>query len=60
MFRNNLNPPQKSLPTIQTKCNNDYHDSWWCNNERNQLESWFSFSKPNLEAFKIIKILKII
>ena len=38
----------------------DYYDSRWRNNERNQLESWFSFSKPILEAFKIINILKII
>ena len=30
------------------------------NNERNQLESWFSYSKSILEAFKIINILKII
>ena len=62
MFKNNLNPPppEKSLTYVQTKCNNDYHDSRWRNNERNQLESWFSFSKPILEAFKIINILKII
>ena len=63
MFKNNLTPPppkKKSLTYVQTKCNNDYHDSRWSNNERNQLESWFSFSKPILEAFKIIDILKII
>ena len=60
MFENNLPPPPKSLTYVQTKCNNDYHDSRWCNNERNQLESWFSFSKPILEAFKTINILKII
>ena len=34
--------------------------SRWRNNDRNQLESWFSFSKLILEAFKIINILKII
>ena len=61
MFKNNSNPPlKKSLTYVQTKCNNDYHDSRWRNNERNQLESWFSFSKPILEAFEIINILKII
>ena len=59
MFKNNLNPPPPQT-YVQTKCNNDYHDSRWRNNERNQLESWFSFSKPILEAFKIIDILKII
>ena len=53
-------PPPKSLSNVQTKCNNDYNDSRWRNNERNQLGSWFSFSKPILEAFKIINILKII
>ena len=61
MFENNLNPPPpKSFSNVQTKCNNDYHDSQWRNNERNQLDSWFSFSKAILEAFKIINILKII
>ena len=29
-------------------------------NERNQFDWWFSFSKPILEAFKFITILKII
>ena len=38
----------------------NYHDSWWRNNERNQLDSWFSFLKPILEAFKFINTLKII
>ena len=63
MFKNNSNPPptkKKSLTNIQTKCNNDYHDSRWRHNERNQLESCFSFSKLIWEAFKIINILKII
>ena len=62
MFKNNLYPPpqKKSLSNVQTKCKNDYHDSRWRNNERNQLDSWFSFSKPILEAFKSINILKII
>ena len=62
MFKNNLNPPppKKKSSNFQTKCNNDYHDSRWRNNERNQLDSWFSFSKAILEAFKIINILKII
>ena len=64
MFKNNLNlpppPKKKSLTYVQTKGINDYHDSRWRNNEHNQLESWFSFSKPILEAFKIITILKII
>ena len=30
MFKNNLTPPpkkKKSLANVQTKCNNDYHDS---------------------------------
>ena len=65
MFKNNLNPPppkKKSLTkfNVQTKCNNGYHDSRWRNYERNQLESWFSFSKPISEAFKIINIFTII
>ena len=61
MFKNNLNTPPPKVPlNFQTKCNNDYHDSRWRNNEHNQLLSWFSFSKPILEAFKIIDILKII
>ena len=62
MFKNNFwtPPPQKSLWNVQTKCNNDYQDNQWRNNERNQLDSWFSFSKPIFEAFKIINILKII
>ena len=62
MFKNNLTPPlkKKSLSNFQTKCNNDYHDSRWRNNERKQLDSWFSLSKPILEAFKIVNILKII
>ena len=63
MFKNNFwTPPKKSpgLWNVQTKCNNDYQDNWWCNNERNQLDSWFSFSKPIFEAFKMINILKII
>ena len=61
MFKNNLNPPPKKFfSNVQTKCNNDYSDSRWRNNERNQLDSWFSFSKAILEAFKIINILKII
>ena len=61
MFKNNFwTPPPKSLWNIQTKCNNDYQDNRWRNNECNQLDSWFSFSKPIFEAFKIINILKII
>ena len=61
MFKNNLTPPpQKKSSNVQTKCNNGYHDSRWRNNERNQLDSWFFFSKAILEAFKIINILKII
>ena len=42
MFKNNLTPPPKKSPShnyVQTKCNNDYHDSRRRNNERNQLES---------------------
>ena len=35
-------------------------DSRWCNNERNHLDSHFSFLKPLLEDFKFIYILKII
>ena len=38
----------------------DYHDSQWCNNERNHLDSYLSFLKPLLDAFKFIYILKII
>ena len=62
MFKHNFwTPPQKkSLWNVQNKCNNDYQDNRWYNNERNQLDSWFSFSKPIFEAFKIINILKII
>ena len=62
MFKNNLTSPpkKKSLSNVQTKCNNDYHGSQWRNNEPNHLDSWFSFSKPILEAFKITYILKII
>ena len=62
MFKNNLTPPpkKKSLSNFQTKCNNDYHDSRWRSNESNQLDSWFSFSRPISEAFKIINIFKII
>ena len=41
MFKPDLNPPpqKKSITYVQTKCNNDYHDSRSHNNERNQLES---------------------
>ena len=63
MFQNDLNPPPpKKSPSQMFKPNAtmNYHDSWWRNNERNQLDSWFSFSKPILEAFKFINILKII
>ena len=61
MLKNNLTPPpKKKSSNFQTKCNIDYHDSRWRNSERNQLDSWFSFSKSILEAFKIINILKII
>ena len=38
----------------------NYHDRQWCNNERNHLDSRFSFLKTILEAFKFIYILKII
>ena len=38
----------------------NYHDSQWRNNERNHLDSHFSFLKPLLEDFKFIYILKII
>ena len=38
----------------------NYHDSQWHNNERNHLDSYFSFLKPHLEAFKFIYISKII
>ena len=43
MFNLTPPPPPKSLTYVQTKSNNDYHDSRWRNNERNQFESWFSF-----------------
>ena len=35
------------------------HNSQWCNNERNHLDSHF-YLKPLLEDFKFIYILKII
>ena len=38
----------------------NYLDSRWSNNERNQLDSCFSFLKPILEVFELIRILKII
>ena len=38
----------------------NYHDSRWRHNERNHLDSHFSFLKPLLEDFKFISILKII
>ena len=38
----------------------NYHDSQCHNNECNHLDSYFSFLKPLLEAFKSIYILKII
>ena len=61
MFKNNFWTPQKSPSKMfKPKCNNDYQDNRWRNNERNQLGSWFSFSKSIFEAFKIINILKII
>ena len=36
------------------------HDSQWRNNERNPLDSCFSFLIPLLEPFKFIYILTII
>ena len=36
----------------------NYHDSQWCNNECNNLYSYFSFIKPALEAFLIHLYLK--
>ena len=39
MFNNNPPPQKKALTYVQIKCNNDYHDSRYRNNERNQLES---------------------
>ena len=38
----------------------NYDDSQWLNNERNRLDSCFSFFKPFLEAFEFIYIWKII
>ena len=38
----------------------NYHDSRSRNNERNHLDSHFSFLRPLLEDFKFIYILKII
>ena len=38
----------------------NYHDSQLCNNERNHLDSYFSFLNHLLEAFKFLHILKII
>ena len=37
-----------------------YHNSQWCSNECNDLDSYLSFLKPVLEAFKLIHILKVI
>ena len=37
-----------------------YHYRQWCNNEHNNLDSYFPFLKPPLEAFKFIHILNII
>ena len=37
----------------------NYHDSRWCNNEHNRLDSYFSFLNPLLEAFKFMYIFKI-
>ena len=60
MFKNNFWTPPKSpcemfKPNARmiTKTTDD-------TTERNHLDSWFSFSKPIFEAFKIINILKII
>ena len=38
----------------------NYHENLWSNNERNNLDSYFSSLKQLLEAFKFIYILKII
>ena len=63
MLQNTLTPP-KSLSQLtflfKPNATMNYHDSRWHNNERNQLDSCFSFLKPHLEVFKFIYILKII
>ena len=38
----------------------NYHDGQWCNYEHDNIDSYFSFLKPLLEAFKFIYIVKII
>ena len=38
----------------------NYNENQWCNNERNHLDSCFSFLNPLLEDLKFIYILKII
>ena len=66
MFQNDLNPPLKVLHNwlLCSKQNaaKNYHDSRWRKNERNHLDSHFSFLKPLLEDFTFIYmyILKII
>ena len=59
MFKNNLNPlPRSTSQMFKVNATMNYHDSRWRNNECNQLDSLFSFSRPILEAFKFIYILK--
>ena len=65
MLQNTFNPPPiKSLTTDffgQTKMQQSIRmTADDCNSERNYLDSYFSFLKPLLEAFKFIYILKII
>ena len=65
MFQNTLTPPpfkSSSQLTFLFKPNAtiNYHDSQRCNNEREKLDSYFSFLKPLLEAFKFTYILKMI
>ena len=50
MFQNNLTPPPKGPSQL------NYHDSQLINNERNHLDSHFSFLKPLLEDFTFIYI----
>ena len=62
MFKNNLNPPPKKSPSQMFKPNATMI-TMTADDATMNVISWnhdFSFSKPILEAFKIINISKII
>ena len=51
IFQNNLFPPPLKVPhnwlfLFKQNATVNYHDSQWCNNEHNNLDSNFSFLKP--------------